>query len=601
MDPIKIFIKKIWHRDEYRIGVSFRANNQLNQNIQSLGAAWSKTFNCWYLPYNKEVFVAFKKLFPIFEIVSDESGQTGESLKKEPDLQNNHDHAPIVYANKSEVTEKPALDRNDISTNTLVEHKNENSAKRIIGLELYSDVGKYWVLKMPYQEKYVRALLKVKGVYWNKTYQAYMVFRHITVKNKVEALLGITGFLPTNYYKSEAGELKTTGEIWVDKHPDQKKLILVRTPPFAVLIQIIKRWQGARYSKVENAYELPATPQVMENIVRLAEQTGMKVISHLSELYLNRRYAPSIKSIKFENTIQLLQQQTPKQIETYINAMMDYLMALNYSDKTLNLYTMNMIYFLRQNNYCNPDDMSEAEVIRHLGKMMRQGLSPSAAHNLINALKFYYKNVLKREDYEIDIPRPKKEHKLPAVLTLAECASIFSVIDNPKHKLLLLLGYGAGLRLGEIITLQWTDILFAEFKIHIKGGKGRKDRYVMLPHTIVNYMEQYRAMYPVSKWVFEGQYKGESYSAKSVQLVMQKAIRLSGLEKRATVHTLRHSFATHLLESGTDIRYIQQLLGHSSIKTTAIYTHLTSVAVKKITSPLDQMMNTEEIFRKRLK
>jgi site-specific recombinase XerD len=152
-------------------------------------------------------------------------------------------------------------------------------------------------------------------------------------------------------------------------------------------------------------------------------------------------------------------------------------------------------------------------------------------------------------------------------------------------------GYGAGLRVSEIVTLQWQDVLFDEHKIHIKNAKGKKDRMVMLPYSIVQSLKIYKDLYKGKHYVFEGQFAGEPYSTRSVQEVMREALKKSGLEKKATVHTLRHSFATHLLENGTDIRYIQQFLGHSSIKTTTVYTHLTKAAVDKIQSPLDRMVD----------
>lgn len=187
---------------------------------------------------------------------------------------------------------------------------------------------------------------------------------------------------------------------------------------------------------------------------------------------------------------------------------------------------------------------------------------------------------------------------LPSVLTMEECFRIFRYVDNPKHKLLLLIGYGAGLRRSEIVSLKWADILFEEHQIHVKQGKGKKDRIVMLPYSIVEYLKNYRQLYASDDWVFEGQYKGEALSGRTVQQVMTNAVVKAGLEKKATVHTLRHSFATHLLESGTDIRYIQQLMGHSSIKTTMIYTHITPKAEKKIISPLDSLVQSNLTYKK---
>ena len=143
----------------------------------------------------------------------------------------------------------------------------------------------------------------------------------------------------------------------------------------------------------------------------------------------------------------------------------------------------------------------------------------------------------------------------------------------------------------EKINLKWSDILFAEHKIHIKNAKGMKDRMVMLPYSIVKTLEIYKQTYNGKHYVFEGQFAGEPYSTRSAQIVMKQALQKTGLDKKATMHTLRHSFATHLLENGTDIRYIQQFLGHASIKTTTIYTHLTNNAIDKIESPLDKLAN----------
>lgn len=233
------------------------------------------------------------------------------------------------------------------------------------------------------------------------------------------------------------------------------------------------------------------------------------------------------------------------------------------------------------------------QVISYLASLMERGLSASAGHGVVNALTFYYQQVLGITDVKFKFPHPKKEKKLPAVLTLDECLRVFQVVDNPKHKLLLLLGYRAGLRVGELVVLEWRDILFEEHKIHIKNAKGKKDRIVMLPQSIVSFLAYYKTIYKPNRYVFEGQFAGEPYSTTSVQTIMRKAVQRAGLTKKASVHTLRHSFATHLLEQGTDVRYIQKLLGHSSIKTTMTYTHLTKHAINKIVSPLDVLANNQ--------
>ena len=153
---------------------------------------------------------------------------------------------------------------------------------------------------------------------------------------------------------------------------------------------------------------------------------------------------------------------------------------------------------------------------------------------------------------------------------MEECLIIFNTIENHKHRLLLMLAYGAGLRVAEAVNLKWGDILIAEHKIHVKEGKGKKDRILMLPYALIDLIKNYRKEYPGNNYVFQGQFAGAPYSTRSAQEVMAKALVKSGLDKKGSIHNLRHSFATHLLETGTDIRIIQQLLGHKDIRTTMI-------------------------------
>jgi len=380
----------------------------------------------------------------------------------------------------------------------------------------------------------------------------------------------------------------------VEPSATERKMMMVKLPAISAIVQQLKRFAGSRYSKANQCYLLPATPAMMENLGALAKNSGLTLTNRLPEDYVHKRYAPNLKRVKLETAVENLQRITPPQGLTYVNAMTDVMLAMNMSHNTIKNYGSALITFLRYNSFRNPAEISHKEVVRHLGKMMKRGLSPSTGNMLVNALQFYYRNVLHIDYFEITLPRPKKEHRLPSVLTEAECLSIFDKIENPKHKMLIMLAYGAGLRVGELVTLCWTDILFDEHKIHIKQGKGKKDRPVMLPYSIVTALQAYRSLTNSEYYVFEGQYKGEPYSASSVRQIMKRAVEASGLEKKATPHTLRHSFATHLLEAGTDLRFIQALLGHSSIKTTTIYTHLTKKGVDRIQSPLDRLSGYEK-------
>jgi site-specific recombinase XerD len=575
-----IQIKKLFHRDHYQIGLFFGFDEELKNKARKIGARWSQTNKCWYVLYNKENYNLIKHTFDEIEIVKD------ENIRPQPEPARRGQE--IVHI-ADRIGEIPPANQE--------EHKGldpEFSGKIVFK----ETIGKYWVIKVPYKEDVTKRLMDIKGVYWNKRQKAFFVLRHINVKLRVEALLGIGEVFPAEYFNLETVISNSNTFIELKPYPTDQKWMILGCPPIPYLIEQVKRWEGSRFSKTNNSYLLNATPSVFENLQKLAGELNIPIHNHLPDGYLKKFKAINKKATQLRNLREKLLQQVPFTARTYTLAMLDYLMAMNYSQNTIKNYVSSFNTFQRINYYQNPDTLTERQIVKHLSGMTEKGLSPSSLDMLINALQFYYRTVLKRDSFEIKIPRPRKEHHLPTVLTMQECASIFGYVDNPKHKLLLLIGYGAGLRRSEIVSLKWEDILFEEHKIHVKQSKGNKDRMVMLPFAVLSLLKDYRTLYPNDTWVFAGQYKGEALSARTVQSVMSTAVTKAGLEKKATVHTLRHSFATHLLEGGTDIRYIQELLGHSSIKTTMIYTHISPKVVKNIISPLDNLVQSNLTLKK---
>jgi site-specific recombinase XerD len=570
--PGMVRIKKIFHRGDWRILLLFENNNGIHAQLRGAGGHYSKTHAGWYIDYSKAHYRLVRQLFTEIIVLPNNEAEQNMTILAGP-----QSSSPVPAS-------RPAA-----GTTTTGPVPDYGAWKD--RLELLPDAGKYWVMRIPYQYKTAKALQEVKGVYWNKQSQAYFIFRHIRCKTRVEALLGIQHVLPGNFYVNDAQDKFCTGVMRLGVNAADRKTMQLWLPAVPRLIQTVKSWQAVHYHRATKAWVLPATPTVVQHLLALGKDTGMKLEVELPRGYLHERNAPNAKKIKNQAMRARLAQQVPASAVNYVHAMMDYLMALNYSDSTLRTYTESFLLFLRLQGYRNPDEITQQEIVHHLAGMMQDGLGASTGHSLVNALLFYYRQVLKREEFELVLPRPRKEKKLPTVLTRAECFAVFRAIENPKHRLMLLLAYGAGLRVSELVGLQWNDIQLAEFRIHIKAAKGKKDRLVMLPYSIVNFLESYRHLHPSSTWVFEGRLKGDMYSTRSVQEIMQQAVAKAGLSKKAGVHSLRHSFATHLLEAGTDIRYIQGLLGHNDIKTTLIYTHVGNKAERKIQSPLDGMVN----------
>ena len=231
-----------------------------------------------------------------------------------------------------------------------------------------------------------------------------------------------------------------------------------------------------------------------------------------------------------------------------------------------------------------PADIQEFNHAHFIGK----SLSHSSQNQSINALKLFYQVNKSEQVVPDELERPRKERKLPRVLSQEEVKRIIDVTSNLKHKTLLCIVYSAGLRIGEALNLKWTDIKRHEMLIYIHQAKGRKDRRVTLSKKMLKMLKAYYKAYRPKVYIFEG-VKGGKYSTRSSQQIIRRAAKKAGIEGQVTMHTLRHSFATHLLEKGVGLRYIQEILGHSSPNTTMLYTHVSGKRLNEIVSPLEDL------------
>ena len=203
--------------------------------------------------------------------------------------------------------------------------------------------------------------------------------------------------------------------------------------------------------------------------------------------------------------------------------------------------------------------------------------------------RFFYVEILHRQWHVDKIPRPKAEKKLPVVLSCDEVKRIFAEVSDFKHRMILMTIYSGGLRVSETANLKVSDIDSSRMQIRVDQGKGKKDRYTLLSERLLKDLRRYYMIYRPGEWLFPGRVDDKPISVSTIQNAFKQAKQRAGIRKPATVHTLRHSFATHLLESGTDILTIQRLLGHSSLKTTKIYIHIQSKYLEKVVNPLDRM------------
>lgn len=261
----------------------------------------------------------------------------------------------------------------------------------------------------------------------------------------------------------------------------------------------------------------------------------------------------------------------------------------NYAPKTIRLYVDNVARLARYYGK-KPDCLSREDIRRYLVYLVQErGLAVGSYKQALAALRYFYRWVLKRGDVVQDILSPRPERRLPIVLSLDEVRRLFAAISSFKHRMILMTAYSAGLRISETLNLKITDLDSQRMVIRICQGKRKKDRYTVLSPVLLSMLRHYWWAARPTSYLFPGRSLDRPMSVSTVQRACKQAQEKAGIEKTVTPHTLRHSFATHLLESGADLRVLQALLGHSSIRTTALYTHVSNKLISNTISPLDQL------------
>ena len=281
-------------------------------------------------------------------------------------------------------------------------------------------------------------------------------------------------------------------------------------------------------------------------------------------------------------------EQPPK---TLLSVLVQEMRLRNYSLKTIKAYKSCIRSFIRHLHPVHPKD-ADAQAIRgYLSYLIEEcGYKASSINQVINAFRFMYVELYRVPMVLGEVPRPRHEKPLPVILSQEEVVRIFQATENIKHRCLLMVAYSAGLRVGEVVRLRLEDIDRERMLIHVRVAKGFKDRYTVLAGSLFGTYDEYLRRYVPRGYVFEGGGGERPYSIRSAEEVFTQAVVRAGIKKDVSFHSLRHAFATHLLEQGVDLRYIQELLGHASSKTTEIYTHVSQRDIGRIRSPMEELM-----------
>ncbi len=390
-----------------------------------------------------------------------------------------------------------------------------------------------------------------------------------------------------------------TINLSLQMHKGNERIFAVY-PYDAHLNKILKQIPGAQYSASMHSWHLPPAKQTVQLLAVKVKAVAQLNVQQLKQQLITKKQLPLVAPVsgqqaesakpalivvspanqqafyRYEETL-ILKAYSPSTIKTYRNEFYQLLKALK--TKPVQELTTNEIrrYFY----YC----------IEHYK------LSEATLNSRINAVKFYFEQVLAREKMFVELPRPKKHLQLPKLLNEEELKKLFNAIENRKHKAMLFTAYSAGLRVSEIVHLKIAHIDSRRMQIFVERAKGKKDRYVNLSPVLLDILRKYIQEYlPKPKeYLFESEQTRTAYPARTVQQIFTNAKHKAGIRKEIGIHSLRHSFATHLLDKGTDIKYIKELLGHFNIKTTERYLHVSRQKLVNIISPLDDLLRNEQI------
>lgn len=536
-----MYVEKIIHKGVSRIKIDFPYNYAIAQQLRLISdCCWSKTHKGWHIPYTKEAFKQLKGLFP-----------------------------EVSYSQKI-ILSKLAPPQ-DVTLPTLTEQ-----APNLIKNDIHIFVlGRKIVLRMPKNQLDIAFVTSLRFARWDAMNMTWDIPAYPGNLDKLKIYFAdrIAVLDESRQEIVVAGVTINKGAVLAIKTVSGRLRLLFGFDKS--LASAIQKIPYHAWDAKNKWWTIPFTERFLAEIKACCEENKLTFTYQEEEPKTDR-----MARIK------------PSDIPNYRTCPDEFkqkLRELRYSESTIKTYTNAMDEFINYFFSYEIDKIDERMIVSYLRYLVAERkVSSSYQNQAINAIKFYYERVLGGQRKFYFIERPLKEKALPVVLNQAEVTGIFKVTKNIKHKTMLMLTYSAGLRVSELLNLTIKDIDSVRMQIRIAQAKGKKDRYTVLSVKALALLRVYFKTYKPTNWLFEGEAK-RPYNARSIQLVMQAAVLKASILKKVSMHTLRHSFATHLLENGTDLRYIQSLLGHSSSKTTEIYTHITTKGFDQIVSPLEHL------------
>lgn len=567
-----VSVGPLYHRGDKHIGIAFDFDPQIYRRVKSLpGRKFSKTRKCWYIPYSEASWTSFIRARIPYTIVEHFDNTVG--------AQTNSENFDIVPPTK--VVQIPASP----SMGTMKDSGIGNpKGSDQLSIQWYT---RHFYVKIGYDTIQVENMKKIFGAWWNLKYGNWVV--KATVENLENLQAHFSYWSEAEYHR--LGELIKLQEnpIRLELYvtPEFPEQFLIKLKGYGADFRFLQHLPDRSYDKMRRHWRLPLKKELVERLIEHYREKGAEIINRIpaedAKLYSKPRRSITHWKNYFISRVK----------QEYRPVMEEYLATLirqSYSQSSVKSYASVMIKYLQFLGTKPLAGTTPEDVNYFLDSYADEPRSKSFYNQLISAIKFYYERVVFMPDFIIDrIERPRRSRTLPTILSTGEVERMLRSSGNLKHTTILYAIYSSGLRLSELLGLRLQDIHWDRNQILVKHGKGSKDRMVMFSEVLKEILRLYLDQYQPQYWLFEGSDSTHQYSERSVQQIVWRAAKKAGIQRKVTPHTLRHCFATHLLDGGTDIRYIQELLGHKDIKTTLIYTHVTNTRIKEIRSPLDRL------------
>lgn len=583
-----IRIAPLHHRNQARIGLWFAYDKALIARVRNLpGARWSATLTCWHIPDTQESKLDLQAAdLPIASTMNSDSQY---SVKRD-------DPATTLLPTSGTTVVVPTSGAlSGISSQEeepLVLPQKDNEVAADIPVVLQQSLleiilqAQQFVIRMPYRKQDVDFVRSLAGSWWHQATKRWLVR---AIPKHLEALQShFRYWTPDTYAQCMDLVVAATDPFIVELYqsPERPGFVAIKLKGYRADHDFLKHLPERNYDSAFKRWWIPAEKNIVDRIRQHYTGVGAKIIDRVhTETSSTTPLQPALGDRQ-----RLLLAKFPSQEQATLKQYTDALIRMRYSWSTVRGYAGAFSAYLKSLEGTSPEMAHSRMVNDYLSCLSAGKVSEALVHTAVNSIKFYYTKVLFVPDFKIEeIQRPRKSHRLPAFLSIQEVDRLLRACDNLKHTAILYALYSGGLRLGELLGLQLKDIHWDRNQIMIRGAKGKKDRSVMLSQTLKEVLRHYFDQYQPRMWLFEGQGGHTPYSAKSVQQVVIQHARKAGITKRVTPHILRHCFATHLLDNGTDVRFIQELLGHKDLKTTMIYTHITTKTLQSIQSPLDKL------------